>query len=219
MKKRLLCLACLMTLMIWALPCQAASPVEWQLEWMETGELRETARIPGYVTEVPAGKEWSRVQENDDVVYYRNVQGWSEYQSYDDGLPLIINENKNILYSLTTIETDPQFRGDWFQQIAGANELQLTIEVPGFIVTSTADQRNDLLSSWFFAQGTDLGSEGLILKVVRVDGLVLGMGIVTIGIILAVLIFYRRLKRAQQIIAETFAMPPKDDSQTEEGSK
>ncbi|MEQ8201291.1 MAG: hypothetical protein ABRQ24_07715 [Syntrophomonadaceae bacterium] len=216
MRKHLLCLACLMMVLVCASPCQAASPIKWQLEWMETGELREEVRIPVEITEAPSDKSWNRNQEGSEWVFHRNIQGWSNYQSHNDGLPLKINENKNILYGLTVIQTDPQSPQDWFEKIAGSNELQLTIEVPGLILTSTADRRDDLFSSWFFTRGADLGSEGVILKVVRIDGLVMGIGIVTIGLILAVVIFYRRVKKAEQIIAETYAIPPKNSNPTQD---
>lgn len=205
-----------MLVLAWVLPCQAAGSVKWQLNWMENGDLREEVRIPTEIIEAPTDKAWSHTQEGDDWVFQRDIKGWANYQSHKDGLPFLINENKNILYSLTEIKTDPQSNQDWFEKIAGTNELELTIEVPGLILSSTADQRNDLISSWTFPRGTDLGSEGVILKVVRIDGLVMGIGMVAIGLFLAVFIFYRRVKSAEAIIAENYAIPPRDQSDQKE---
>lgn len=219
MRKYWLSLACLMMVLGWTSPCMAVSPIKWQLEWMEAGELREEVRIPVNITETPVDKAWNRIQDDDEWVYQRTVQGWSNYQSHPDGLPLIIRENKNILYSLTEIQTDPHPPINWFQEIAGPNELQLIIEVPGLILTSTADQRNDLFSSWTLSRGTDLSRGGVILKVIRIDGLVMGIGIVTIGLILAVFTFYRRVRKAEQIIAETYAIPPRDHRPEREDPK
>lgn len=209
LRKQILCLACLIMVLVWAVPCQASTPVKWQLEWMETGELREEVKIPVEVTDAPTDTAWERTQEGNELIYQRDIQGWSSYQSHKDGLPFSITENKNILYSLTEIRTDPQSAPDWFEQVAGPRELHLTIEVPGLTLTSTAQQRTDLLSNWSFVRGADLGSEGVLLKVLRIDGLIMGIVIVVIGVVLAVFIFFRRVKRAEQIIAETYAIPPK----------
>ena len=197
MRKHLLYFTCLILVLFWVMPCQAASPVKWQLQWMETGELVEEVRIPIEITDAPTDQAWQRTQVGNEWIYQRDINGWSDYQSYNDGLPILVSENKNILYSLTEITSDTQSSPGWFEQVAGSRELQLIIEVPGLILTSTADQRNDLLSSWSFARGSDLAGEGILLKVVRVDGLVMGIGIVAIGMILAVVIFYRRLRRAE----------------------
>ena len=219
MRKHLLYLTCLILALFWVMPCQAASPVKWQLQWMETGALREEVRIPIEVADAPTDMAWQRTQAGNEWIYQREIEGWSEYQSHNDGLPILVSENKNILYSLTEITGEVQSAPEWFERVAGPRELQLTIEVPGLILTSTADQRNDLLSSWSFARGSDVGSEGVLLKVVRVDGLVMGIGIVAAGFILAVVIFYRRLRRAEQIIAETYAIPPKDSNPDHENKK
>ncbi len=219
MRKHLLYFTCLILVLFWVMPCQAASPVKWQLQWMETGELVEEVRIPIEITDAPTDQAWQRTQVGNEWIYQRDINGWSDYQSYNDGLPILVSENKNILYSLTEITSDTQSSPGGFEQVAGSRELQLIIEVPGLILTSTADQRNDLLSSWSFARGSDLAGEGILLKVVRVDGLVMGIGIVAIGMILAVVIFYRRLRRAEQIIAETYAIPPKDSHPNHEDTK
>lgn len=205
-----------MLVLAWVLPCQAAGSIKWQLNWMETGDLREEVRVPVQITEAPTDKTWSHAQEGNEWIFQRDIKGWSSYQSHKDGLPFLITENKNILYSLTEIKADLESDQDWFEKIAGTNELKLTIEVPGLILTSTADQRNDLISSWIFPRGTDLAGEGVLLKVVRIDGLMMGIGIVAIGLFLAVFIFYRRVKSAEAIIAENYAIPPKDQSDQKE---
>jgi len=116
LRKHLLYFTCLILVLFWVMPCQAASPVKWQLQWMETGELVEEVRIPIEITDAPTDQAWQRTQVGNEWIYQRDINGWSDYQSYNDGLPILVSENKNILYSLTEITSDTQSSPGWFEQ-------------------------------------------------------------------------------------------------------
>lgn len=210
MRKYILCLTCLMMVFVWALPCQAASQVKWQIEWLEDGQLLEEVRIPADITQMPTDQAWERSQGDNEQVFRRDIPSWMSYQSHKDRLPFIIEEKKNILYSYTLIKADPQANKGWFQQLSHNNDLELTMQVPGLVLASTADRRDDLRATWNFSPGAALLNEAIMLKIVRIDGLVLGIGIVVIGLVIGGIIFYRRLKKAEQIIAEYYAIPPKN---------
>lgn len=198
--------------LFWALPCQAASQVKWQIKWMEDGQLMEEVRVPAESKLTPTDQVWEHSQEDSEQVFRRDIPNWISYQNHKDRLPFIIEEKKNILYSYTVIKVDPQSSKDWFQQISESNDLELTMQVPGLVLASSADKRDDLKATWTFSPGAEILNDGLILKIVRIDGLVLGIGIVALGLIIGGIIFFRRLKKAEQIIADYYAIPPKDNT-------
>ncbi len=219
MRKHILCLTCLMMVLFLALPCQAASQVQWQIKWMEDGQLMEEVRVPAQFKPTPTDQVWESSLEDGQQVFRRDIPNWVSYQSHKDRLPFIIEEKKNILYSFTEIKTDPGSSKDWFQQISENNDLELTMQVPGLVLASSADKRDDLRASWTFSPGAEILNDEIMLKIVRIDGLVLGIGIVALGLIIGGIIFFRRLKKAEQIIADYYAIPPKNNDPDKSESK
>jgi hypothetical protein len=218
MNKHVLRILCLALGLLFAGPgYAAANEIIWQLNWLEDGRLYEQVQVPADINNVPAGTDWKLTQEGNLVTYSREITDWNAYQSQKEGLPLKI-EQKNYYYcQKTSILTNEQYASVWFSQLSRANGLQLILQVPGLIFAGSADEQAAPTAIWHFTQGTDLLAKGLLMNVVQIDGLLMGITVVGLGLILGGGIFFRRLRKVDEIIAEEYGLPrhtnnpPKED--------
>jgi hypothetical protein len=183
-----------------------ASEVQWQIDWLDNGTLQEEVRISG-ANIIPADPTWKQSQEGSKLVLQREIPNWSTYQDIQDGLPLQVKEKNYIFFRQTYIGLSSKHTEGLFGQIGDADRFELSIKVPGFIVATSADQREESLAQWSFPNSSALLTETKLLQVITMDGFLLGIGIFFLGLAIIGIMFFRRLKKAERIIDEEYGVP------------
>lgn len=185
-----------------------AGDINWRINMQENGRLHEEVRIEG--TEIaPADASWQLSREGEINIWSRDVQDWSAYQTLPEGLPLQVQQRNFLIGQQTVISIDPGGAVRLGNQITAADPLRLTISAPGFIFASTAQRPEGYQqASWDFPDSAALLQADGLARIIAVDGLLLGIGIILLGLLWIGIRFRRHLKKAKQIIAEEYALPP-----------
>jgi hypothetical protein len=102
--------------------------------------------------------------------------------------------------------TDTQTSAGLFQQISDTDNLSLKITVPGFITGGSGERIDESTARWLNITQADLLQPKEMMTVFTVDGLLLGIVILFLGMIFVVIKFLRQLKKADQIIAEEYSL-------------
>ena len=212
-------------LLIWLLVFLAFLPggayagsIDWQIIWQENGNLQEEVRISGR-TVLPRDSNWERSQEGSQQILRREVNSWSSYKQLEDRLPLEARQSNYILYKQTEVEISiPEAEG-LFQQLNGLNGFNLTIKVPGIISGSSADRIDESLATWILPNSEEFLEKTTIIKVITVDGLLLGIVILLLGLLIIVIKFLKRLKNVEQIIEEEYSLEKTKFNAQKEGDE
>lgn len=194
----------------------AASEIKWQLIWSEDGHLYEIVQVPGNLEDIPAMANWNLVRDGELSKYSREISDWQTYQTQKDKLPLKVEQKNYFYYQKTSLMSDKEYGSDWFDQLNRENSLELTIKVPGLIFASNADEQSSPTAVWHFSQGTDLYDKDQLMNVIHIDGLLLGITIVGLGLVIGGSIFLRRLTKVDQIIAEEYGLPKQTNKRIDE---
>jgi len=180
-----------------------ASDASWQLHWRDDGSLQEEVRISDHDI-VPEDTNWQRNREGDQYIFQREVKNWSIYQELKDRLPVEVQQNNYIIFKQAEIKTSGLQVGGLFGELSPTDNLHLTLIVPGIITGSSANLVEESRASWVFIGGEQLVQQTGLIKFVTVDGLLLGIGILFLGLLGVVVHFVIRLKRVNRIIEEEY---------------
>jgi hypothetical protein len=189
-----------------------ASEVDWQIIWQENGKLREEVKIPGRDI-VPNDQDWNIQREGDYLVLSREVGNWASYQSSQDKIPLKVVEHNYIIFKQTEIDISTNAEGGLFSQLNGLDGFRLTMEVPGFIFGKYGERLNAFASTWLFTNNTELLAENRLLKFTTIDGFLSAIVIFTLGLLIIMYKFFKRLKNAERIIEEEYGTDPYTNDQ------
>jgi hypothetical protein len=132
------------------------------------------------------------------------VKNWSIYQESKDRLPIKIVQKNYIVFKQNHIDISED-AGGLFAQLNGLTGFHLTMVIPGFILGSYGDRISESSSNWFFSSSAELLKENRLLKFITVDGLLLGIGIFSLGLLIIVSQFIRRMKRVERIIEQEYS--------------
>ncbi len=187
-----------------------ASDVEWQLLWQENGILQEEVKITGRDI-VPRDHDWNISREGNRYLLTREVKNWSSYQESQDRLPIKIRQSNYIVFKQTEIDISED-AGGLFAQLNDLNGFHLTMVVPGIITGRYGDRISESSSNWAFSSNAELLNEKRILKFITVDGLLLGIGILFLGLLVIVIKFMKHLKKVDRIIEEEYSLTKPIDS-------
>lgn len=182
-----------------------ASGTEWQIICQENGSLQEVVRISGREI-LPGDTNWKQSQEGQQQIFYREVQNWETYQELKDKLPVTVRQSNYIFYTQTKIQIDTQQVGGLFEQIRGLNGFNLNIKVPGYIMLSSADRIDNSLATWVRPDSAELLKETMIIKIINIDGLLLGIGIFIMVLLIIVKVFMNHMKKVEEIIEEEYSL-------------
>ncbi len=200
------CLIVMCLLVMAFLPKGAlASGTEWQIICKENGSLQEVVRISGRDI-FPGDTNWQQSQEGHQQIFYREVQNWETYQELKDKLPITVRQKNYIVYKKTELKISNQPVGGLFEQLDGLPGFNLHIEVPGFIMGSSADRTDVSLATWVMSDSAELLKETMIIKIINIDGLLLGIGIFIMGLLIIVKKFMNQIKKVEEIIEEEYSL-------------
>lgn len=192
--------------LVFLTPVARAGEAEWQIRWQEDGSLQETVSVSGQLVE-NADSTWQKTSPGDRQVFSRTIKNWQEYNNLKDKLPVKANQSNYIVCTITEIKPDPQAaEGTLYADLSGKQPMNLQIEVPGMIRDSSADQTVQNSAIWQIEKPGTAFSPAFTLKAITLDGWMLGISILTLGVIIMFIFFVGRMRRVDRIIAETYSL-------------
>lgn len=207
MRKRIhatLILSFVLMQMILPLRSAVAGSIDWQLRWQDNGKLQEEIHSSGS-TLTTADNNWNISTEEDRFTLVREVENWGSYETMQDKLPLRAITKNYLVFKKVDIITDPENAGGLFQQINDAEQINLSITVPGFIFGGSGEKIDESSAKWTISS-TELLQHQQLMTVIIVNGLLLGIGILITGLLIVAGIFLRYLRKANRFIEEEYAL-------------
>jgi len=180
-----------------------AGDASWQIRWRDDGSLQEEVRISGHDI-VPEDTNWQSNREGDQYIFQREVKDWATYQGLKDRLPVEAVQNNYVIFKQAEVKTSDTHAEGLFVQLSPSDTLHLTLIVPGIITGSSANVIEESQASWVFIGGEQLGQQTGLIKFITVDGLLLGIGILFLGLLGVGIQFIIRLKKVNSIIEEEY---------------
>jgi len=187
-------------LFISALPVQATDEATWNLKWNNDGSLDETVTVFNHNIVIEADN-WKTSRSDQGLILRRHVNNWQDYRKLDDGLPLELAERNYRLIKASTLTMKEESPGSLYEQFCAFNGARLSIEVPGIIRETSAQDKIESTAAW------TVGSAGAItIKALIFDGVLLGIIFFAFCSIIIFLIFLHRIRRVNQLIAEEYSL-------------
>ncbi|MEA4926145.1 MAG: hypothetical protein VB084_12650 [Syntrophomonadaceae bacterium] len=186
------------------LPTAAADTVEWQLRWQDNGVLQEEIHISG-PNPTLADNNWNVSQEGDRFTLRREVEDWASYEKMRDKLPLQVQIKDYFVFKKVEIKSASETSSGLFQTIDDADQINLGITVPGFIISGSGQKIDESSARWM-VNHSELSHDQRLMIVITVNGLLLGIVILMVGLLFVAGIFIRYLRKANRIIEEEYSL-------------
>lgn len=187
-------------LVICCYPLSAADPATWNIKWNSDASIDETVIIsePNVVIE---DKDWQTSHSGQSLVLSRHVDNWQEYSKLGDRLPLELTQKDFWLLKFSSLTMKEATPGSLFEQFNQFRGARLSIEVPGIIRDSSADEKVDSTATWNLSTASPV-----TLNAVAFDGVILGISLFALGFLIIFIIFASRIRRVNQLIAQEYSL-------------
>jgi len=177
-----------------------AYDAQWQMEWLDDGSIREQVTIPD--PDFSAyDSSWSSAQSSGNTVLTREVKNWQAYEQLAQRLPVKVKHTNYIILSVTQINPDLTKSAFLFESF---DNSIIRIKVPG-IISETSGTAVDDYTVQFGSSREFVGRQG-VMKVVVLDGFMLGIVIVSVGLIVVLLLFGMRMRKIDRLIADEYSL-------------
>lgn len=183
----------------------AAADIEWQLHWLDNNKVQEEIQTSAQ-NFITTDTNWNVSQEGDKHILRREVDNWQSYEAMTDKLPLQVQQKNYLLYKKTEIKPNSEAATGLFQQLSNEDNLILTITVPGFIMGGSGEKIGESSAQWIFPNHADLLQRQEIMTVITMDGLLLGVVVVLLGMLFVAIRFFIGLRKVERIIASEYAL-------------
>lgn len=184
-----------------------AGEAQWQIGWREDGTLQEKVILSKQLNVKWVDSGWQLSTTGGQQTFTRTVKNWREYNSLHDKLPLEVNQSNYIVCDLTEFKASRQVSNEsLYAKLAGTDSMKLQIEVPGMIRNSSADQTSQNLVSWNIEKPGQPLNSAFALQTITFDGWMLGISILTLGVIIMFIFFVGRMRKVDRIIEETYSL-------------
>ncbi|MGI5922166.1 MAG: hypothetical protein ACOX6I_10570 [Syntrophomonadaceae bacterium] len=195
----------------------AAADVEWELTWKDNNHIYEQVTCKKEVPKLLT--DWQYTRSGNTTVLERELKDWAAYEQLTDRIPLEVNTKDYLLVKAITFTAAPSKAGDQtlYYLAAHANGTDLKITVPGLIRGSTADQVKGFTALWQLNNIEELNSSAPVLKVIAFNGLILGMVLAVLGLVVIMLLLWRKVKKTYKLIEEVYSIEdlPEPDQEKE----
>lgn len=188
--------------------CQAAqaSQADWEINWQEDGTLLETVTVTGLPIQ-NSDPAWQKSISGDKISFTRTVKTWDEYNRLQDKLPLKAEESSYIFFKISRLTAaNHPAAGTLYANLNGIDGMKLRINVPGMIIGSSAEPSDKKIVSWTISNPGQPFDNDFLLKSVSLDGFMLGITILTLGVISLFLFFLGRMRSVNRLIDETYSL-------------
>lgn len=184
----------------------ALATTNWQIDWEENGALLEKVAISGEEP-INEGSDWQVSRSDNEIVFSRNVANWKAYNNLTDKLPLQATVKDLLCCKIITLTALPEAQKDTLYSGLDQNQtMRLEMNVPGIILDSSAAAKNKNIVYWEIENPGHSFGQDFIFRVIMVDGLGLGISILSLGVIFLAIFFVRRMHKVSQIIEETYSL-------------
>lgn len=195
----------------------AAADVEWQIKWHEDGSLQEEVLVSG-AHSVPTGSGWEISSRDNKQLLKRELKEAKTYNQQEDRLPIIVETSNYIIFQKTRINAEATKNPNLIFEAIKAEKMIFTMSVPAVIRNSTADKVDTSRATWNFEQADQILNASPMVEFITVDGFLLGISILIVGIIMVCILFVNRMHRVDRIIEELYSLEniTLDDLESEE---
>lgn len=183
-----------------------ASQAEWQINWQENGVLQETVTVTD-LTIQPSDPGWQQSTSGNQTSFTRTVNSWAEYNQLQDKLPLTTADKNYIILNATQLSASDQVAaGTLYAGLSGVDSMKLTINVSGMILDSSVEPADKQRVEWAVNNPGQPFANSFSLQVLNLDGLMLGITILSLGVIGLFFFFIGRMRKVNRLIDETYSL-------------
>lgn len=206
MSKHLPILILSMFLLLFSSSAAMAGEAEWQINWQEDGSLQEKVTVYGQA--MPNSYNgWQKNIAGEPVIFTRTINNWDEYNSLQDKLPLQVEEKNYVFLKTSKLTAANQpAAGTLYASLSGINSMNLKIDVPGTIINSSVEPSDNQTVIWSINNPGQSFNKDFSLKAITLDGFMLGITILTLGVIGLFIFFLGRMSRVNRLIDETYSL-------------
>lgn len=206
MRKHLPILILSMFLLLFSNNAAMASEAEWQIIWQDDGSLQEKVTVYGQV--MPNSYNgWQMDIAGEPVIFTRTIKNWGEYNRLQDKLPLKVEEKNYVFCTISKLTPANQLpAGTLYEGLSGIDRMNLKISVPGMIMDSSVEPGDQKIVTWPINNPGHSFNKGFSLKAITLDGLMLGITILTLGVFCLFIFFLGRMRRVNRLIEETYSL-------------
>lgn len=181
------------------------SQAEWQINWQEDGTLLEKVTVMGMPME-NTEPGWQKSSNGDQISFTRTIKNWDEYNRLQDKLPLQVEETNYVFCKTSRLTASNQSpAGTLYAGLSGIDRMNLKISVPGMIISSSAEPSHKTVI-WTIGNPGQRFNKDFSLKGISVDGFMLGITILILGIIGLFIFFIGRMRSVNRLIDETYSL-------------
>ncbi|MEA1961228.1 MAG: hypothetical protein U9N81_08160 [Bacillota bacterium] len=199
----LVCIA-FWAMFLWVPQQACGADVEWQIDWQEDGSLSEQLSLPDqYPLQLSTG--WKVEKQGNNYVYFRHFEKWEDYLVQTERMPLIIDQRNYILATTSTFFVDEQSAGTLFKQLNELEGFTFKLRVAG-IIKDTTGQVDENTVVFRYNKSKDFLSEDTLAKITTVDGFLVGICILVLGLVGIFIFFVGRLKKVDRMISEIYSL-------------
>lgn len=185
---------------------QAAASTDWKITWNDNNDLLETVVTTNDSTAInPEG--WQYTKRTDGAAYQRNIKDWQAYSRLNDRLPINIKVKNYLVFksiTFTALKSDAPVNTLAGQ--VGNKALNLSISVPGLIRAGSADETEEMTAVWHLKNLSELNSRGKMLVVDTIDGFILGLLIIVLGVLIIGLVFVGQIRKTHRTIESEYSL-------------
>ena len=196
-----------------------SSQAEWQINWQEDGTLLEKVTVMGMPMQ-NADPGWQKNRFGDQIIFTRSIKNWNEYNLLQDKLPLQVEERNYVFCTTSKLTPANQITGETlYAELSDIDSMNLKINVPGMIIDSSIKPSEKKTVIWSITNPGQRLTEDFSLKAITLDGFMLGITILSLGVIGLFIFFLGRMRRVNRIIDETYSLDNIviEDDETEPG--
>jgi len=195
-----------MFLLVFSSNAVLAGEAQWQINWQEDGSLQEKVTVYGQVMP-DSYNDWQKDISGEPVIFTRTIKNWDEYNNLQDKLPLQIEEKDYVFIKSSKLTAVQQITaGTLYANLSGLDSMNLVIDVPGMITDSSVKPSDKHTVSWSIDNPGQTFNKDFSLKTITLDGFMLGISILTLGVIGLFIFFLGRMRSVNRLIDETYSL-------------
>jgi hypothetical protein len=180
--------------------------VDWQIDWQENGAVQE--KVLGSGQELAdTDTQWQKSSSDNQVTFNRSVENWQTYNNLTDKIPVQAKVKDLFCCKIITLTALPEIQPNTLYAALGQNDaMRLQMYVPGIILDSTDTFRENNMVAWDINQPGQIFEQDFFFRAIMIDGLGLGITILSLGVIILAIFFAVRMRKVNRLIDETYSL-------------
>ncbi|HRW12984.1 MAG TPA: hypothetical protein P5549_07650 [Syntrophomonas sp.] len=184
----------------------ALAAVDWQIDWQENGAVQEKVLVSGQEL-VHTETQWQKSSSDNQVTYSRSVENWQTYNNLADKIPVQAKVKDLFCCKIITLTALPEIQPNTLYAALKQNDvMRLQMNVPGFILDSSGTFGDNNIVGWEIDQPGQVFEQDFFFRAIMIDGLGLGIVILSFGVIVLAIFFAVRMRKVNRLIDETYSL-------------